>query len=269
MTRPLQQRLHDAKATLDQVSLAIGRKPGAIPTVVEDAFQAVISYRTDIDHWLTLIDARNAAWQLMDRLEIKADPNDMVPFGDSLAKFVHVRMIGTQAYLATKWALADRITGMAGRVLCTPDAGFNGISPAQLVSHFIQKERKRLTAGALYDSLRCSFGWPVGVSYAIRNHFVHDGAQTAGSEFFEAATSKSGFRISDEGWARIQKRAEEKYGLDPSLQRNTATWPASPRDDLRALLRVCEREMDDALGVILGSACQTILAHVGFMLGDD
>jgi hypothetical protein len=178
-------------------------------------------------------------------------------------------MIGVQAYLTTKWALADRITGMAGRILCTPEAGLNGASPPQLVSHFVQKDRKKMTAGALYDSLRSSFGWPVGISYAIRNHFIHDGAQVGGSDFFEASIPASAFRISVDGWARIEKTAQERYGVDASLHRTGATWPVSPRDDLRTVLNVCERETDDVLGVILGSACQTLLAHVGFMLGED
>ncbi len=46
-------------------------------------------------------------------------------------------------------------------------------------------------------------------------------------------------------------------------------WPTSPRDDPRVVLRVCEREMDDALGVLLGSAGGALQAHVGFMLGQD
>jgi len=268
MTLVLRQRLDGAKKTLGQVDVALSRKPGALPADVEKAFRTIVDCRSDIDHWITMVDARAAAWQLLDRLELKADVDDLVPFGATRAKFVHVRLIGVQAYVATKWALADRITAMVGRVLCTPDAGFNGANPVQLVSHFVQKERKKTTAGALYDSLRCSFGWPVGISYAIRNHFVHDGGQMAGSDFFEGSTSASAFRISEEGWARIEKTAQERYVVDSSLHRAGATWPVSPRDDLRAVLRVCERETDDALGVLLGSACTTLLGHVGFMLGE-
>ena len=268
MSPTLRQRLDGAKATLGQVDVALGRKPGALPADVEKAFRSVVDYRSDIDHWITMVDARTAAWDLLDGLESKADADDLVPFGATRAKFVHVRLIGVQAYVATKWALADRITGMVGRVLCTPDAGFNGASPAQLVSHFLQKDRKKMTAGALYESLRCAFGWPVGISYAIRNHFVHDGGQMAGSDFFEASASASAFRISDEGWSRIEKTAQEKYVVDSSLHHAGATWPVSPRDDLRVVLRVCERETDDALGVLLGSACNTLLGHVGFMLGE-
>ena len=269
MRRTLQARLQDAKGTLAHVTDVLGRKPGAVPSDVEAAFRIGAAFRSDIDHWLAMVDARDAAWRLLDELEAKADTDDLVPLGDSRAKFVHVRLIGVQAYLATKWALADRITGMAGRLLCTPDVGFNGANPAQLVAHFVQKDRKKTTAGALYESLRSSFGWPVGVSYAIRNHFVHDGGQMNGSDFFEAPASTAGFRISADGWSRIEKTAQDRYGVDASPHRAGAAWPVSPRDDLRVVLRVCERETDDALGVLLGTACRTLLVHVGFMLGED
>lgn len=268
MSPTLRQRLDGAKATLKTVDVALGRKPGALPADVAKAFRSVVGYRADIDHWITMVDARTAAWGLLDGLESKADADDLVPFGDTRAKFVHVRLTGVQGYVATKWALADRITGMVGRVLCTPDAGLNEASPAQLVSHFVQKDKKRMTAGVLCESLRCAFGWPVGVSYAIRNHFVHDGGQMAGSDFFEASTSASAFRISNDGWARIVTTAQKKYVVDSTHHRAEATWPVSPRDDLRAVLRVCERETDDALGVLLGSACNALSSHVGFMLGD-
>jgi hypothetical protein len=236
---------------------------------VETAFRDGAAFRTDIEHLLAMLETRQAAWKLLDGLEAKADADDLVPFGDTRAKFVHVRLIGVQAYLTTKWALADRITGMVGRLLCTPNVGLNGANPAQLVAHFVQKDRSKTTAGALYESLQSSFGWPVGVSYAIRNHFVHDGGQMNGSDFFEAPASAAGFRISADGWSHIEKTAQNRYSVDASLHRAGAAWPVSPRDDLRVVLRVCERETDDALGVLLGTACQTLLVHVGFMLGED
>lgn len=240
-----------------------------IPQEVERAFRNEAIASADIGHWLAMLDARAAAWQLLDGLETKADADDLVPLGASHAKFVHVRLIGVQAYLATNWALADRITGMAGRLLCTPNAGSNAASPVQLVTNFVQVERKKTTAAALYSSIRSSFGWPVGVSYALRNHFVHDGGQKDGSDFFEAPAAAAGFRISDEGWSRIEKTVQDRYTVDASHQRVGATWPVRPQDDLREILRVCERETDDALGVLLGTACRILLIHVGFMLGED
>jgi hypothetical protein len=46
-------------------------------------------------------------------------------------------------------------------------------------------------------------------------------------------------------------------------------WPTTPLDDLRVVLADCEREVDEALGVLLGSACRALALHVGFMLGED
>jgi hypothetical protein len=269
MSKPLDERLRDAKDTLNQVHAAIGRNPGRLPKDVEDSIRKVVDYRSDIDHWIGTLEARAASFQLLAGLESKVDHADCVPLmGTMSAKFQHVRLIGTQAYLTTMWAISDRITGMVGRVLCTPEAGLNTASPAQLVSHFIQKERKKTTAAAIFESVRQSFGWPIGLSYSIRNHFVHDGAQIDGCDFFEGPSAASAFRISLDGWNRVEKRAES-YGVEHLLHRTGAGWPTTPRDDLRVVLGACAREMDDALGILLGSACNSLRAHVGFMVGED
>jgi len=191
MSKTLQERLGDAKDMLDQVHAALGRHPGGLPNEVETSFRGIVDFRADIEHWLGLIQARAVAREVLEALESRADADDYVPFGVTRVKYQHVRLVGVQAYLTTNWALADRITGMVGRVLCTPDAGANAMSPAQLVSHFVQKDRKRMTAGALFESVKRAFGWPIGVSYSIRNHFVHDGAQDCGDELFRGAIAGS------------------------------------------------------------------------------
>ena len=268
MSKTLEDRLRDAKAALGTANAALGRHVGKVPSDVEVQFRTVIDYDADIEHWIGLLHARAAASALLADLEKGADANDCVPLGTARVKFQHVRRIGVQAYLSTTWSLADRVAGMVGRVLCTPDAGFNEASPAQLVSQFVQKERKKTTAAAVFESVRQTFGWPIGLSYAIRNHFVHDGAQVAGSDFFDGPTAASKFGISLKGWMRVEDRAKT-YGVEPGHHRAGPSWPATPRDDLRALLEVCEREMDDALGVLLGSACGSLLTHVACMLGED
>ena len=270
MTKMLQERLLDAKSVLDHVHVALGRHPAGLPQEVEVAFRRLVDYRTDIDHWLGMLEARAAARQLLDGLETQADTDDCVPLGTARVKYQHVRLIGVQAYVTTNWALADRITGMVGRILCTPEAGRNSVKPVELVSHFINRDNTRkTTAAAFFESVRQSFGWPIGLSYAIRNHFVHDGAQIGGSDFFEGPSAASAFQLSADGWDRVEKRVETDCRVDRSCHRVGANWPSTPRDDLRIVLTVCEREMDDALGVLLGSACGALRAHVAFMVGED
>lgn len=268
MSNSFDSRLNEAKDVLNQVDTVLGNYPGKLPADVTSKIQELVNYRSDIDHLLGLIEARAAARNLMDALETTADEADCVPFGSARVKFQHVRLIGLLGYLSANWALSDRITGFVGRILCTPEAGNNLASPPQLVSHFINKERNKKSAAVIYDSIRRLFGWPIGISYAIRNHFIHDGAQASGEDLFEGPTATAAFRISTAGWEKVEGRAKS-YGVEQTLLRSGACWPSSPRNDLRILLDFCEREMDDALGVLLGSSCRSLLAHVAFMVGDD
>ena len=195
MTKALDVRLRDAKATLDQINNVLARRPGILPADFDNVVRSHIACRADIDHWLALLEARHAARTMLVDLETGADANDCVLLGTARVKFQHVRLLTVQGYLTTGWALSDRITGMVGRLLCTPDAGSNSSKPAQLVSHFVNREgSKKSTAASLFESVRQSFGWPVGIAYAIRNHFVHDGAQLNGSDFFDGTAAASGFR---------------------------------------------------------------------------
>ncbi len=267
MTKPLDQRLQATKFRLDQVVAALGRHPGALAADVGDGFRDLARFGDEIPHWLELIRTRDASAQLLAGLEGSADGDDCVPLGMARVKYQHVRLIGVQARLSTSWALADRISAAVGGVFCTPNSGSNVLSPPQMISHFIGKDRKKTTAAGLYRSIQRTFGWPIGISYALRNHFVHDGGFENGADFFEGVTAASGFRISSAGWDRVEERAREKYGVAPTFVRGT--WPAAPCDDLRAVLVSCEREMDDAMGVLIGSAAEAIFSHVGYMLGDD
>ena len=251
MSKTLQDRLHDAKVVLAQVHAALERHSTKLPREVEISFRALVDYRTDIDHWLGMLEARAAACRLLDALETQADADDCVPLGAARVQYQHVRFIGVQAYVTTNWALADRIAVMVGRILCTPEAGLNGVNPAQLISHFVTRDKiRRTTAAARFESVRQAFGWPIGLSYAIRNHFVHDGAQIGGSDFFEGPSAASAFRISPDGWDRVEQKVEAESRVDRSCHRAGASWPSTPQDDLRIVLAVCEREMDDALGVL-------------------
>jgi len=267
MSKTLEERLGDAKAVLESANAMLVRHPGELQTDVSDIFRKVIQFGGDIEHWQGMLHARAEALQLLIDLENDVDTNDCVTLGTRRVKFQHVRLIGVQSYMTTMWALADRITGMIGRVVCPPHAGSNPVSPAQLVSHFVQFEKAKGPAAVLSKSVRHMFGWPIAISYAIRNHVVHDGAQFDGTDFFEGSTAAAAFRVSADGWERVTRVAED-YGVNGSHHR-APDWPTSPRDDLRLLLVACEREVDDALGVLLGSACGSLLSHVGCMVGED
>lgn len=258
--------------TLDQVYSALSTPTASkLPSDTEQRFRKVVEFRDDIDHLISILQAREQARKWMSVLEQGVNDRDRVPFGPppSMVDFRHARFLVTQSYITSTWSLADRITGAAGQVLCSPAKGLDRSKPVQLVEEMINKKgQQKVTVFALLQSVRDTFGWPIAISYAIRNHFVHDGAQWETADFFEGTTAESAFKISSEGWRRVKSRAEE-YGVTDIHQRDSSTWPTSPQDDLRAVFDVCEREMDDALGVLIGSACGFLRLHAAFMLGLD
>jgi len=268
VTKSLERRLSDAKADLIAIDAALVRGAAQLPGTIQTQIQAVSACASDIDHWITLAHAREAARRMLDDLEGAADTDDQVPFGSVRVKFQHARLIGVQAYLAASWALADRIAGMAGRVLCTPQAGSNPIKPPQLNAPFLNADRTKQVAASIFDSVPRIFGWPIGISYALRNHFIHDGGQLAGANFFHGFNASSRFKISDQGWANLEEKAQT-YSVLPVNQRIPAGWPPALQDDLRVLLDVCETQMDDALGVLAGTATKTLRSHVAFLIGED
>ena len=171
---------------------------------------------------------------------------------------------------ATTWAASDSITEVAGDLL-RPLPGFRSV---KLVSHFVsnedahQKERDKVPY-LLYQEIRKTFGWPIGLSYAIRNHLVHDGGQSSRAHFFEDGPgSTAAFRISHPGWDFVCDKARA-YGVADSGFSRMNDWPVVPTDDFRVLMDVCIREMDDALGVLLGYACAALRTNAAFMLKED
>jgi hypothetical protein len=266
MSKTLDERLQDAKIALGKVGGAITRHPGRLPARVETQFVRLTEFASHVEHWKQMIAARETARSSLADLERLADENDDVPYGSTRAKFQTVRLLGVQAYLAAQWALADRVVGMSGQVLCIRNTLQDPKSPPQFVSHFVAgKGPESKTAAIVFDSLRQSFGWPIAISYALRNHFLHDGA---GGDFFEGPTAASAFRISAEGWKRITDRVTDS-NVDTTHSRLDGRWTPSAGDDLRKILDACAPEIDEALGILVGSACQMAVAHVGFMLGED
>jgi hypothetical protein len=257
MIKTLEDRLKGIKIVLDDAYSVIGRHPDTLESEVEERFRKVIDYGSEIEHWIDLIHTRSAAWQLLNNLDKSVDRDGFVTFGSFKIEYKNLRLIYTIGYITANWALADSISKMVGLIFCLPEVGSNPITPTQIVTHFIGKETKKKTAGTFYISMRNTYGWPVSVFYAIRNHFMHEGGQSDGSDFFEGPAASSAFKISNSGWQMILKQAE---GYDD--------WPSDPRQDLRVILSICERELDDAIGLLAASACNLLHNQIGILLGE-
>jgi hypothetical protein len=109
--------------------------------------------------------------------------------------------------------------------------------------------------------------YAMALGTGLREHelVALDMGDGAGGDFFDGPTAASAFKVSAPGWRRIEDRVKE-YNVNAAHSRLGNARAPSAGDDLRKILDTCAPEIDEALGVLVGSACQIAMAHVGFML---
>lgn len=198
----------------------------------------------------TLIDAREDTRKLLEKLLSETNlSNDIFEYYGTEITFNNARLLWFQAYLATTWAICDSITSKISPFLCLESACKNLTSPPQLISHFI-KENKSSSYYIGYF-IKLNYGWFIGASYAIRNHFVHDGAFNYGKNFFKGTSLVDEFKISQDGWNFINQKIggynvnNDQHRLGLGFQWNYY------QDDLLELLKTCNNEIDEALICLL------------------
>lgn len=266
---PLKARLEQAKACLEGIERTLNGAPWKVPPDVEGEIREILRRAEEVNDWLHLLDAREYAFGALSRLEKDADPEKQtVKWDGNEVQFTVARLLAVQAYLSSNWALSDCITSYVGRLVCGEAVAKNSASPAKLEMQFVRDGKT--TSSPLFTFSRECFGWPIAVSYAIRNLFLHDGGARDGWRFFEGPTVQSGFRVSESGWNYIleQAKGNQKSALERSHTRVQGDCWSRP-DDLRELFKICQREMDEALSVLLGSSCALLRTHVGLLLGQE
>lgn len=262
----LNDRLKRASESLKAVQATLGRLPGRLPVGLEGVVRELTASHSEIDRWILSLHARETGRLILANLDKPLNSaSEEITAGGVQMHFEEARLFFVHGYLSITWALADRISEFVSRVLCVDSVARVPRSPAKLTDYFIHDGKS--TTSLVYGFSRESFGWPVGLSYVIRNHFAHDCAHRNGWAFFDGPTISAGFRISQDGWDHVQETAQREYKVDPTHTRAPESWPW-PQDDLRKVFDICHREMDDALGILLGSACATLKAHVELLVGE-
>src|SRR6266542_343055 len=264
MSKTRLDRLQDARTALGKVDGAVVRHAGKLAPDIETQFKAVAAFASNVEHWNQMLAARETARSVNEpRTASRPERrrplrwiNGKVPDG-SLARRPKLPRS------AMGLSGSPRRSGWPGLVRSQLLAGSQERATAGVALHRRQGAGVKTAAIAFY-SLRQSFGWPIAISYALRNHFLHDGG---GGDFYAGPTAASAFKISADGWARIAERVKT-HKVDATHSRLGGTWTPSAGDDLRKILDTCAPEIDEALGVLVGSACELAKVHIGFMLGE-
>ena len=236
-----------ACADLDAVTeaLAAVSSPGTLPTGSREFFDRLPSYSAQLTQVLNLIRARDAALEAVESFPKQIDPDNplMFMYNGVSVPFWLGRLLVLQNYLATGWSIYDNLSKIAGVLSAKIE------KPAKLQEDFLSSSN--VVGTHTRDHLRRGYGWPIGISYAIRNWVLHDGNSQDGVELFKYSThdKTAPYQLSDDGWSKIIERCVNKYKLDDTLTRLNP-FPAI-NDDLVGGLIACHTEVDEAIGFIL------------------
>ena len=261
----LQQRLAKSVEHLKSVqSLAAKESKGL--DLMAARYDQIANQRSNLEEASRLLDVREAARQYLTDLGNDVHSDGRVQLGSTRVDYSHARFFALQGFLGTTWAVSDRVTAVVGEVDGAHATVKNPNHPLQLCRDFIKEDKAPSRATNLLCRER--YGYYILWAYAVRNHFVHDGAFRDGNTFFTGPTSATAFAVSDDGWKRVTRRVQEEYSILPNATSRHEQLSAH-QGDLRDALDLCHREMDDCLGVLAVGAAHSLLARVEAVLGRD
>jgi hypothetical protein len=264
----LKQRLQDSATELRKIvnSLGLIASP-SLPSACVSEIKKFDEMAHQLAATCDLIEPRENARKLLQQLPSVTDPStDIVDYHGTKIPFSNARLLGFQGYLSMTWAICDSITTAIAPLICTGSTYLDRSNPPQLLTHFVKSTKN----SAYYSSffLHLGYGWAIGISYVIRNHFFHDGALHSGKDFFASKSVADEFDISPEGWDFLEKEMAEKHKLKDDQHRLSTPWPWH-RNNLLNLLELCNDEIDEALICLVGWSVGMATLQARYLLERD
>lgn len=267
----LKQRLKESVNDLKNIVYEFNLFPAS--SLHTDCLDGIRKFDTMANQLLSicdLIEPREHARQLLDKLPAITDPTtDLVDYHGTKIPFSNARILGFQGYLSMTWTICDSITTAIAPLIWTESTCKDRSNPPQLLTHFIKDSKYSSYYSAYF--LKVNYGWAIGVSYVIRNHFFHDGALWNGQDFFAGKNLKDGFEISTKGWEFIEKEMADKHNRLSKEQNRlglTIQWPWH-QNNLLKLLELCNDEIDEALSCLVGWSVGMAKLQAGYLLERD
>jgi len=262
----LKERLLLAAGDLDEIGKALASGPARITPRLDQILQNSVGLAHHLRDAASLIEIRTTGAAQLEEIRKSVNPaRDEVVFHEATMPFAHARLLGFQGYLATTWAISDHVMRSVGALMCTKETARNREKPPQLWSHVFASS---VLSSATGDLLREAYGWPIAVSYATRNHCLHDAGIVESRLFFEGPRASDGFRVSKGGWDFLSAKAQADANVKPTNTRLSLEWPWHV-DNLLEHLVVCHEELDRALGMLARWAATAAKMQAAVLLDED
>jgi hypothetical protein len=248
-TANLKSAIEKACNDLGWINEALARigPAGTLSRESSDFFQMSPQFVTQLRSVEELLIIRDAALAALLAFPSRtsADSTGMFLYNGFRVTFKVGRYLSFQNYTVTTWAAYDSLAKIAGLLCCTDELSKNPQKPVKLYEDFLQ--RKNCVGTRVRDHLKGAYGWPISISYKVRNWLAHDGHCHDGTEMFryDSPTGSGEFELLDEAWEIIEKGC----GAEANQTRLRSFPDAKP--DLARGLETCHEEADEAMAFLL------------------
>lgn len=170
--------------------------------------------------------------------------------------FVLNRTLRLQAYLSATWSLYDQLSACAIRLSAVPSVRALPFPSLYSTVFTDRKEGSQKDSGKCDNNfgfnmaawLREEYGWAIGLSYKIRNVFLHEAGHLGGKSLFAHHTGGDIFELDIEQRNELYERVERSYRLTEAREfHRFDEWPTFT--SMLDLLQLLEVECDAAVGI--------------------
>jgi hypothetical protein len=269
-TTSIEEAIVQARSDLQYIADAVAstRASGTLGADSYKFFSESLPLSAQLHHASDLLSVRAVALAAVQNLRSKTSPDDPTKFAyhDMRVSWKVGRYLTVQSYVATTWALYDSISKVAGILCCTDDKAKNHLKPVKLPEDLIRG--KDVVGARVRDHVKGAYAWPIALSYAVRNWFVHDGHAHNGVDLFKFDGSEPApFELSDDAWQLILSKCTSDYSAQ-----NTQTRLSTPPDIRSHLidgLETCHAEIDEVMSFVLLWSTGSIKSQVNLLFGRD
>lgn len=179
--------------------------------------------------------------------------------------FAPYRVNRFQSYLASHWAIYEQLSHQAFILISLPDKIKNKTE--------FRNQKTIFSSPALVQyrvavSLLSRYGWKAGLSYCLRNAYLHESGRNIS---FETNTpSESSFLIMRDSWKSIRNSTSDFLKGSAAQIKNMPepdpfmSWIVGR--DLLEVLKECHHAADALHGTLLKTAATTLLTDVEILL---
>ena len=257
----LRESLEKSNTNLEEIGNWVSRTiNSSLPEECFDFFRNFESHLSNLSAALQLLEVRSASFDIVQQigngtLRDPENPENLKYLNLSIP-FWQARFLSIQSHIGTTWAMYEQISKVAGNLVCAENVVKNTIQPHKITDYLNKGEK---IAGSNFPSfLKKSYGWPIGVSYAIRNWMIHDGETSYGIKFFsDEIGSKAPFELTSEAISQIERKCHSDYKVDPDQSRRPEFWPHEATN-LIGLIKICHEEIDEAASIYISWATSSV-----------